>query len=102
MRAMGSTTGGREEKGGSGKGFRTPKIWMDPRLFMKLFRGGLMGLRQTGYTFLNFFPEKGSDTPDREIGPPNFENVVAPPRRASDHAHRCAFLYVRPIPTDGA
>jgi len=78
MRAMGSTTGGREEKGGSGKGFRTPKIWMDPRLFMKLFRGGLMGLRQTGYTFLIFFPEKGSDTPDREIGPPTLKTWLRP------------------------
>jgi len=31
--------------------------------------GGGNRLRQTGYTFLIFFLEKGSNTPDREIGP---------------------------------
>jgi len=34
------------------------------------------GLRQTGYTFLIFFVEKGSNTSDQETGPPSFENVV--------------------------
>jgi len=48
-----------------------------PQLFTQLFGGGNR-LRQTGYTFLIFFLEKGSITPDQEIGPPNFDNVVAP------------------------
>ena len=33
--------------------------------------------RQTGYIFLKKILEKGSNTPDQEIGPLNFENVIA-------------------------
>jgi len=39
---------------------------------------GVTDCAKLGYTFLIFFLEKGSITPDQEIGPPNFDNVVAP------------------------
>ena len=38
--------------------------------------GGGNRLRQTGYTCLIFFLEKGSNTPDQEIGPANFKLCV--------------------------
>ena len=64
---------------GVGKGVRTPpllKFGWPPTVYVSFWWGNR--LLQTGYTFLIFFLEKGSDTTDQEIRPLNFENVVAP------------------------
>ena len=57
-----------------------PKNWMDPLIFYIAIGAGLVGVTdcpKLGIPFY-FFLEKGSNTPDREVGPPNFENAVAP------------------------
>ena len=70
---MGATTGGRG-------GADPQKLDGPPTIYVAFWwgSGGDNRLRQTGYTLLNFFWTKGSNTSDQEIGPPNFENVVAP------------------------
>jgi len=53
---------------------------MDPLIFYIAIGAGLVGVTdcpKLGIPFY-FFLEKGSNTPDREVGPPNFENAVAP------------------------
>jgi len=74
LQSMGAITG--EWVWGSGP----PQKLDGPLNFLHSYwcrSGGGNRLPQTGYTFL-FFLEKGSNTPDREVGPPNFENAVAP------------------------
>ena len=69
---MGATTGGR--------GSRPPESWTDLTNFLRSFwwgSGGGNRQRQTGYTFLKKILEKASNTPGQEIGPLNFENVIA-------------------------
>ena len=65
--------------GRGGGGIRTPlqkNNWTTQPL--RSFFGGGNRLRQCGCAFLQKFLEKGSNTADQELGPPNFENVVAP------------------------
>jgi len=57
---MGVTTGG--------SGVPLPRKLDGPPTFYVVFGGGNR-LRQTGYTFRNFFLEKGSNTSDQEIRP---------------------------------
>jgi len=53
-----------------------------------------MGNKQLipGYTFLIFFLENGSNNPDQEIGPPNFENAVAPSTWRIQFERRCGLV----------
>jgi len=75
LQSMGAITGG------VGVGVRThPKNRMDPLTFYVAIGAGLVGVTdcpKLGIPFY-FFLEKGSNTPDREVRPPNFENAVAP------------------------
>ena len=69
---MGTTTGGV-------KGVQPPKFGQTPNVAFWWGPGVGNRLHQTGYTFLNFFSREGQcNTSDQEIGPPNFDNVVAP------------------------
>ena len=69
---MGTTTGGV-------RGVQSPKFGQTPNVAFWWGSGVGNRLHQTGYTFLNFFSREGQcNTSDQEIGPPNFENVVAP------------------------
>ena len=61
-------------------------MWTDPPTFYVAFwreSGGGNRLRQTGYTFLNFSLEKGSNTPDQESGPPTLKTWLFAPLTGS-------------------
>ena len=62
---MGATTGGRGGPDPQKNGW-TPNFYV---AFRWGSGGGNNRLRQTGYTFLIFFLERGSNTTDQEIGP---------------------------------
>jgi len=63
----------------SGSPEKRKKIGQSPNFYVGFWWrcGEGNRLRQTGYTCLIFFLEKGSNTPDQEIGPPNFELCVS-------------------------
>jgi len=60
-----------------GRGLLTPQNLDGSPTFYVAFRWGRGNrLRQTGYTFLKKIPEKGSNTPDQEIGPRLFKTCL--------------------------
>ena len=70
---MSSTTLG-WDRGGPDPPKKEKKIGQSPN-FLRSFLVEVWWGQQTMYTFL-FFSGEGSNTPDQEIGPPNFELCV--------------------------
>jgi len=71
---------GRNHWGSGCGGPDPPKNWMDPLIVYVAIGAGLVGVTdcpKLGIPFY-FFLEKGSNTPDREVGPPTSKTRLRP------------------------